>query len=92
MQNLGVGFFQIARLHAQPGRGRWHWSVILNGYADRHAYATGALDTSLPFDELRARSVVNERARAAGDSPRFSSLIRTGIPGALAQPAQEAQP
>ena len=80
-ENCMVGFFQIARQHAAQGRGRWHWSVILNGYADRHAYETGALDTSLPFDELRARSVVNERARAAGGSPAFSTLIRAGVPG-----------
>ena len=35
--------FQIARQHTVAGRGRWHWSVILNGYADRHAYENGAL-------------------------------------------------
>ena len=76
-----VGFFQIARKHAVKGRGRWHWSVLLNGYADRHAYENGALDTSLPFDELRARSVINDRAHAAGESPAFSDLIREGLPG-----------
>jgi len=80
-ENCMVGFFQIARKHAVKGRGRWHWSVLLNGYADRHAYENGALDTSLPFDELRARSVINERARAAGESPAFSELIREGLPG-----------
>lgn len=80
-ENCMVGFFQIARLHAVEGRGRWHWSVILNGYADRHAYETGALDTSVSFQELRARSLVNARARAAGDSPAFSALIRKGVPG-----------
>lgn len=80
-ENCMVGFFQIARQHAVKGRGRWHWSVLLNGYADRHAYENGALDTSLPFDELRARSVINEHARAAGESPAFSELIREGLPG-----------
>lgn len=80
-ENCMVGFFQIARHHAVKGRGRWHWSVILNGYADRHAYENGALDRTLPFDELRARSIVNERAVAAGGSPAFSALIRNGVPG-----------
>jgi len=80
-ENCMVGFFQIARHHAVKGRGRWHWSVILNGYADRHAYENGALDTSLAFDELRRRSIVNDRARAAGASPAFSRLIRQGLPG-----------
>lgn len=80
-ENCMVGFFQIARHYAVKGRGRWHWSVILNGYADRHAYENGALDRTLPFDELRARSIVNERAVAAGDAPAFSALIRSGVPG-----------
>ena len=80
-ENCMVGFLQIARHHAVKGRGRWHWSVILNGYADRHAYESGALDRTLPFDELRARSIVNERAVAAGDEPAFSALIRSGVPG-----------
>ena len=91
-ENCMVGFFQIARQHAVKGRGRWHWSVILNGYADRHAYENGALDTSLPFDELRQRSIVNERARAAGDSPAFSELIREGLPGVHPSTSKEHLP
>ena len=91
-ENCMVGFFQIARQHAVKGRGRWHWSVILNGYADRHAYENGALDTTLPFDELRERSIVNDRARAAGDSPMFSQLIREGVPGVLPATLKETQP
>jgi len=80
-ENCMVGFFQIARRHSSAGRGRWHWSVLLNGYADRHAYQKGTLDRSLPFDELRQRSIINDRARAVGDSPAFSSQIRKGLPG-----------
>jgi len=91
-ENCMVGFFQIARHHAVKGRGRWHWSVLLNGYADRRAYETGALDTTLPFDELRARSIVNDRARAAGRSPTFSAQIREGLPGIDPAPQKEAQP
>ena len=91
-ENCMVGFFQIARHHAVNGRGRWHWSVILNGYADRRAYENGALDTTLPFDELRERSIVNDRARAAGNSSAFSALIREGVPGILPAPVKEAHP
>jgi hypothetical protein len=80
-ENCMVGFFQIARRHSSAGRGRWHWSVLLNGYADRHAYEKGSLDQSLPFDELRERSIINDRACAAGDSPSFSAQIRSGLPG-----------
>ena len=91
-ENCMVGFFQIARQHAVKGRGRWHWSVILNGYADRHAYENGALDTTLPFGALRERSVINGRARAAGGSPAFSARIREGLPGCLPVTIKESQP
>jgi hypothetical protein len=36
----------------------------------------------LPFEELRKLSDITERARAAGDQPNFSHLIREGLPGA----------
>ena len=81
-----VGFFQIARRHAVKGRGRWHWSVLLNGYADQHAYENGVLDTSLSFVELREQCIINARARAAGISSDFSVLIREGLPGVKTHP------
>jgi len=59
----------------------WSWKLLLNGYMDELAYDIGAIDRSLPFAELRERSHVNERARAAGDDPRFSVRIRAGLPG-----------
>jgi hypothetical protein len=34
----------------------------------------------MPFPVLKARSHVNERAKAAGDDPRFSVQIREGLP------------
>jgi hypothetical protein len=36
----------------------------------------------LPFDKLRARSNITANAKAAGDSPDFSSRIRQGLPEA----------
>jgi hypothetical protein len=48
----------------------------LNGLIDGYLYATGRLDTSLPLDELRRRSRINEEAQAAGDSEEFPRLIR----------------
>jgi hypothetical protein len=41
-----------------------------------HAIATGGL----PFAELKQRSLINERARAADDDPDFSRVIREGLP------------
>ena len=52
--------------------------MLANGYADEMLYERGALDRlSLPFDEWKRRSHINERARAANDAPDFSERIRT---------------
>jgi hypothetical protein len=71
----------IQRL-AGPGQRRswWSWKLFLNGYLDELAYDIGAIDRSMPFPDLKARSRVNERAKAADDDPRFSVLIRDGLP------------
>jgi Domain of unknown function (DUF4105) len=57
------------------------WKLYLNGYMDGLAYEIGAVDRSLPFPELRARSSIDERARAAGGALDFSRRIRQGLPG-----------
>jgi len=38
------------------------------------------VDTTLPFDELRGRSRINEAAQAADDAPDFSERIRASLP------------
>ena len=53
---------------------------ILNGLADSYLYRSGRIDTTLPFDELRRRSLINEAARAADDAPDFSQRIRASLP------------
>ena len=53
--------------------------ALLNGYWDRHLYERGALDRSLPFEEFREKSRVDDRARAAGDAADFSRQIRVGL-------------
>jgi Domain of unknown function (DUF4105) len=62
-------------------RAPWDWRMLLNGKADellyeRHAIATGGL----PFNKLKQRSLINQRARAADQDPNFSRLIRVGLP------------
>jgi len=62
-------------------RAPWDWRILLNGKADellyeRHAIATGGLS----FTDLKQRSLINERARAADQDPDFSRLIRQGLP------------
>lgn len=60
--------------------------ALLNGYWDQNLYEQGALDQSFSFEELRSRSRIDERARAAGESPDFSRLIREGLPAAPPPP------
>jgi hypothetical protein len=60
----------------------WDWRILLNGKGDemmyeRHLIVTGGL----PFAELKARSLINERAKRAGEEPDFSAAIRAGVPG-----------
>jgi hypothetical protein len=54
--------------------------ALLNGYWDRNLYEQEALDRRYPFEELRELSRIDERAKAAADSPEFSRLIRVGLP------------
>jgi uncharacterized protein DUF4105 len=57
------------------------WRLLLNGRIDELAYERGQIDTSEPFAELRDRSNVTAKARAADDSADFSARIRENLPG-----------
>nr|WP_310422364.1 DUF4105 domain-containing protein [Mycoplana sp. BE70] len=59
------------------------WRLIVNGYLPEYAYNRGALDTRLPFDELKARAHIDQRAQKAGLLPDFSRLIRVDVPSPL---------
>jgi hypothetical protein len=59
----------------------WDWRLLANGRVDELGYEVGSLNQSLPFRDLKARSLINERARAAGDDPAFSTRIRERLPG-----------
>jgi len=53
----------------------------LDGKADEMLYEDHAIATAgLPFSELKQRSLINERARAADKDPNFSRVIREGLP------------
>jgi hypothetical protein len=59
----------------------WDWRMLLNGKADEMLYEGHAIATAgLPFSELKQRSLINQRARAAGQDPAFSRLIRADLP------------
>ncbi|MEN6308228.1 MAG: DUF4105 domain-containing protein [Anaerohalosphaeraceae bacterium] len=69
------------RGHTAPyAHGKFSWKMIVNGYLDTLLYERKAIDTSLPFDQIKAISNINDKAIKAGDSPDFSTLIREGLP------------
>jgi hypothetical protein len=67
-------------VRALTGRLPIDWRVLLSGYFPEYAYDLGSLDTSLPFAELKARSLINDKAHAADQAPDFSRRIREGLP------------
>jgi uncharacterized protein DUF4105 len=71
----------LVHTRVNPGSLPLSWKVLLSGYTPLYVYEHDRLDTSLPFEELRRRSLVNERAVAADDAPDFSRRIREGLPG-----------
>lgn len=73
---------------AQP----WDWRILVNGYADQMLYERGGLDTSLPFADLRERSLIDPRAQAADQDPHFSERIREGLPNPQRGPVTAPPP
>jgi hypothetical protein len=53
---------------------------VLNGLVDNYLYYSGRIDTTLPFDELRQRSLINAAAQAADGAPDFAQRIRASLP------------
>ena len=78
------------RGHAAPyaRQSWWSWKLFLNGHLDELAYDLGVVDRSLSFAALKAKSRINERARAADGDPAFSARIRDGVPGMGLRPAR----
>jgi len=67
----------IRHQHPSAERSPWDWRMLLNGKMDEMLYESKAIETAnLPFLELKQRSLINPTAKAAGDNPRFSELIR----------------
>lgn len=68
-----------------PGRVPFTFKVMFPGYSDRLAYDLGLIATDLPYDSIRARFLITERARAATDTG-FSREIRAPPPPPLPLP------
>jgi hypothetical protein len=71
----------IIRYANAAGRvGRFDIRHLLNGLIDGYLYDSGRIDSSLPFEELRRRSLINGAAEAADGAPDFSERIRASLP------------
>jgi Domain of unknown function (DUF4105) len=74
------------------GISRFDPRVLLSGEADEMLFERGLLAGNLPFAQLREQSRINPTARAAGNSPDFSRIIRAGRAGfesqSIEQPAR----
>ena len=72
----------IRYANAAGRQGRFDFRHLFNGLIDNYLYASGRLDTTLPFDELRRLSLINKQAEAAGGAPEpeFSQRIRAALP------------
>ncbi|MGI9430673.1 MAG: Lnb N-terminal periplasmic domain-containing protein [Myxococcota bacterium] len=73
--------------HVAKGTRPWDWRILLNGSLDQMGYENGTVMTGgLPFETLRARGAVSERAREAEVGPDYSARIRSGLPNAGGSP------
>jgi Domain of unknown function (DUF4105) len=72
----------IRYLNAAGRVGRFQLGHLLNGLIDSYLYHSGRVNTSLPFDELRRRSLINDAVQAADGAPDFPERIRAAVPPA----------
>jgi hypothetical protein len=72
----------VSAAQAQHKKTHFDWRILLNGKMDEMMYENGSLVTGgLSLPDLKAQAHINDAARAAGDSPDFSKLIREGRVG-----------
>jgi Domain of unknown function (DUF4105) len=72
----------IRYMNAAGRQGRFDIRHLFNGLMDSYLFHSGRVDTTLPFDELRRLSQINEAAQAADGAPEpdFSRRIRESLP------------
>jgi hypothetical protein len=70
----------VHHVKAIGGQVRYTWKILLSGYAPQYVYEIGALDTRIPFEDLKGRSHINVRAHTIGNDQEFSRKIREGLP------------
>lgn len=71
----------IVRYANAAGRvGSFDIRHYLNGWIDRYLYGVGAIDTALPFEELRRRSDITDVSKQAKDDADYWKAIRSQLP------------
>ncbi len=81
----------VSAAAAQDVRTRYDWRILLNGKMDEMMYEHHAIvSDGLSLPALREQAHINAAAKAAGNSPEFSQLIREGRVGFAAKPAAVA--
>jgi Domain of unknown function (DUF4105) len=70
----------IRYANAAGRQGRFDIRHLLNGLIDSYLYHSGRINTDVPFDELRRRSLINQAAQAADGAPDFPERIRASLP------------
>ena len=69
------------RGHTAPyAHGKMSWKILANGYLDTLLYERKAIDTDMPFEQMKAVSRINDKAIKAGSASDFSIMIRDGLP------------
>jgi hypothetical protein len=68
------------RGHTAPyAHGKMSWKILANGYLDTLLYERKAIDTNMPFEQLKSRSKINDKALMADNSADFSTIIRKSV-------------
>ncbi len=73
--NCTTSIFRHPHNHAE-----WDWRMLLNGWLDRCLYDRGRLDRSVPFEQLRKSSRINELVDKAARE-RLGDTIRERLWG-----------
>jgi len=69
------------RGHASPyTHGKMSWKILANGYLDTLLYERNAVDTNMPFEQIKSLSKISEKAQKAGNAADFSIIIRRDLP------------
>lgn len=76
--NCTLNIIRYANAVGRPGG--FDIRHLFNGLMDSYLYYSGRIDTDLPFEELRQRSLINKAVEEAADAPDFSARIRAGLP------------